>query len=220
MRGQAETDPRARVPFRLPGAFIHLVENPVVLAGVHAQVFIDARERRRGDTVAREDEGLQDPRHAPVGVAKGVDRREIQVSHGGSDEHRAFVLRVQRCDQLCHQRGNEFGVRSPVHGLAGGILPDRYGTSPPAARRVPGIVARHHVVQSANRPFVDREVGSVGQLKQEAERGVIAGRGRPGVGVLGARLLILGAARILDEHGAPRGILRGLQNAVVDRPPR
>src|SRR5205823_13190653 len=58
VRGEAEADPRARVPFRLPGAFIYFIENPVVLAGVHAQVFVDARERRRGDAVAREDEGL------------------------------------------------------------------------------------------------------------------------------------------------------------------
>src|SRR5260221_13822388 len=61
VRGEAKADPRTRVTLWLPRALVDFIERPVVLVVVDAQVFVDARERRRRNAVARKNEGLQSP---------------------------------------------------------------------------------------------------------------------------------------------------------------
>src|SRR5712692_2520718 len=104
-----------------------------------------------------------------------MDRGEIEVSHGGPDDHGEVIPTVERSDELRYQRGNESGVGTSVEDITGSLAMYGHGTSPPAAWGLSRVVFFHHVGKSAEDSFVKREVRIISQLKNEGKRGEIAG---------------------------------------------
>src|SRR5258707_5400455 len=109
-----------------------------------------------------------------------MDRGEIEVSYGGSDDHRRVVAPVERSDELCHQCGNRLGGGTSVDDMAGSLSIYGHGTAPPAARGLGGVVCHHPVMKVAVDSFVVREVRIFRQLKNQGETDARAGGARPG----------------------------------------
>jgi hypothetical protein len=77
----AEADPWGGVTLGLIAASLDFLEDAVVVGGVFAEVLLDGSELGGEQSLAGEDERLNDPGDATVAVAERVHRNDVQVCH-------------------------------------------------------------------------------------------------------------------------------------------
>src|SRR5439155_4495869 len=77
----AELDPAGYVPARIECRTLDLFEDPVVLARVTSEIWLDGNELGTQQALLGEHERLDDPRQPPIAIAKWVNRNKVQVGH-------------------------------------------------------------------------------------------------------------------------------------------